>query len=133
MNSNSIDAKQIRIFGLIALLFFGTICGIGIWKEKLIPIVFFGTLATLGLGFILFPYKLNPVYLGWLKVAHFIGKVITTLVLVFAYYIVITPSGLLKRLISGSPLPMRPDQNADSYWVDRQEPVQPLERFVKRF
>lgn len=132
-SSNSTDRKEVRKFGLIALIFFGSLCALGIWKQKPVPIYLFGTLASLGLGFLLLPGPLRPVHAGWLRVAHFIGRAITVLVLSLAYYLVMTPAGLLKRIFGGRPLPTRPDPRVDSYWVDRTEPAQPRERFVKRF
>lgn len=133
MSSNSTEHKDIRKFGVIALIFFGCLCGVGIWTGKGVPIYLFGTLSLLGLGFIVIPGPLRPVYGAWLKVAHFIGKMITVMVLTLAYYLVMTPSAFLKRIFGGAPLPVKPDKNADTYWVTREEKVQPRERFLKRY
>ena len=133
MNSNSIESKEIRKFGLIAFVFFGLLFALGLWKHKSIPMYLFGSLSLLGLGFILIPSQLKPVHALWLKIAHLIGRIITTIVLSMAYYLVITPSGLIKRLFGGAPLPVKPDKNACSYWVTRTESAQPRERFTKRY
>ncbi len=133
MNSNSTEPGQIRKFGASALVFFGILSSIGFWRGSPIPTYLFGFLSLLGLGFVLLPTPLRPVYKGWMGVAHAMGRVITTLMLTLAYYLVITPSGLLKRLISGSPIPGAPDSSATSYWVARPEPAQPREQFFKRF
>jgi hypothetical protein len=133
MNSNLTDKKEIRKFGLIALLVFGSLFSVGLWFHKIFPICLFGTLATLGLGFIIMPEQLRPVHAGWLKTAHFIGRVITTVVLIIAYYLVITPSALLKRIIGGRPLPLKPERESTTYWVERKEKMQPKERFIKRY
>ena len=133
MNSNLTDKTQIRKFGLIAFIFFGILCGLGIWKERLLPIYIFGFLSTIGIGFIVAPSPLRPLYNAWLRFAHFISRVITHVILVFIYYLVITPSGLIKRLIGGKPLPVKPDKNISSYWVERSEPAQPRDRFLKRY
>lgn len=133
MSSNLTDKKQIRKFGLIALIFFGILCGVGIWRDKLLPTYLFGFLSILGLGFVIAPTPLKPVYDAWLRLAHLIGRMITNCILILIYFLVITPAGLLKRLFGGKPLPMAPDKNASSYWVTRTEPAQPRERFFKRF
>ena len=133
MSLNSTDTKQIRKFGLIAFIFFGCLCALGIWLEKRIPTYLFGTLSALGLGFILFPHQLRPVFVAWLKIAHFLGRVFTTVILTFAYYIVITPAAAIKRLFGGTPLPIRPDNSVSSYWVTRKEAAQTKEQFLKRF
>ena len=133
MNSNLTSSKDIRKFGVIAFVFFGGLSGIGFWANKAVPTYLFGTLSVIGCGFILMPYRLKPVYAVWLKIAHFVGKVVTTLVLALAYYFVITPAALLKRLFGDRPLPVKPDKNTPSYWVARTEPAQPKERFIKRY
>ena len=132
-HDNKKDVKDIRRFGIIAFIFFGVLCTLGIWRHKPVPIHLFGTLSVLGLGFIILPYQLKPIYNAWLKIAHFIGKIITALMLILAYYLIITPAGLLKRIFSGSPLPLKPDKDIDSYWVTRDEPAQSKERFIKRY
>jgi hypothetical protein len=106
---------------------------LGIWFKKPLAIFFFGTLSTLGLGFILFPKPLKPVFKGWLKIAHFLGQVVTTVILAIAYYLVITPAAFIKRIFGGAPLPTKPDKNISSYWVKRDEAAQSKEQFLKRF
>jgi hypothetical protein len=133
MNTYSTEKKDIRKFGLIAFLFFGTLFAVGLWRHKPLAVYLFGFLSTVGLGFVLLPVALRPVYEAWMKTAHFIGRFITAAMLTVIYYGVITPSGLLKRLFGGRPLPLSPDPEATTYWVTRPEPAQPKERFMKRF
>ena len=133
MSSNSTEPKQIRKFGLLAFLLFGSLCALGVWRERPIPIILFGFLSILGLGFISAPSYLRPVYGVWIRAAHFLGKMVNLLVLALAYYLVITPSALVKRLFGGRPIPLKPDKKAVSYWVAREEPLQPEERFLKRY
>jgi hypothetical protein len=133
MADDSTKTREIRKFGLIAFFFFGCLFAIGIWREKVIVTGFFGALSLLGIGFVLIPAPLRPLYEGWLRIAHFIGRLITTLILALSYYLVITPSALLKRLFGGRPLPVKPDKKAATYWVDRSEPAQPKDRFIKRY
>ena len=130
---NSTDNKDVRKFGVIALIFFGCLCALGLWMKKPLPIYLFGFLSFLGLGFILIPARLRPVYSVWLKIAHFVGKIITILMLSLAYYLVMMPSAFIKRLFGGRPLPVKPDKEVSSYWVARTEPAQPKERFIKRY
>ena len=130
---DSTKRREIRKFGLIAFLFFGGLCAVGIWREKVVISFFFGVLFLLGIGFILLPDFLSPIYERWLKIAHFISRVVTTGMLALAYYLVITPTAFLKRLFGGRPLPVKPDKETVTYWVDRSEPAQPKERFFKRF
>lgn len=129
----STDTKQIRKFGFMSLVFFGCLSLFGFWMKKSLPMYFFGFVAILGFGFVLIPARLKPVYTAWLKIAHFVGKIMTALLLTLAYCLVITPAGLIRRLFGGPLLPVKPDREVSSYWVARSEPAQPKERFLKRY
>jgi hypothetical protein len=133
MNLNSTDTREIRKFGIIALIFFGFLCGVGLWTKKSLPAYLFGFLSLLGFSFILTPSWMRPLYVFWLKIAHFMGKAVTTLILTLAYYLVITPTALIKRMLGGVPLPVKPNKNVSSYWVNRTETAQPKQRFLKRY
>jgi len=58
---------------------------------------------------------------------------ITVVILTLAYYLVITPSGMIKALIGGRPISLKFDRKTPSYWVDRTEPAQSKGRFLKRY
>ena len=131
--SAKMTEKETRKFGATAFIFFACICALSIWREKDILIYFFGALAFLGFALLILPKPLAPLHSAWLKFAHFIGKTITIILMSIAYYFVITPSALLKRIFGGKPLPLKPNKNCSTYWVDRTEPAQPKERFIKRF
>ena len=133
VNLNSIENKEIRKFGIIACIFFGCLGALGIWAKKILPVCLFGFLTILGIGFIIMPFRLRPLYAGWMKVANLLSRVVNGSILALSYYLVITPSALIKRLFGGRPLPVKPDKNIRSYWVDRTEPSQQKERFSKRF
>ena len=133
MSSSSTDKREIRKFGLIAFIFFGILCGLAIWRAKEIAVCLFGLLSLLGFCFFFLPELLRPVYYKWLSIAHVIGRIITLIVLALAYYLLMTPAALIKRLFGGRPLPVKPNKEVSSYWVAREEPVQPKERFLKRY
>jgi hypothetical protein len=103
------------------------------YENRSVLIYLFGFLSVTGLGLFLFPNPLKPVYMFWMRIAALIGRIVTTLILTLAYYLVITPSGLIKRCFGGRPLPMKPDKDCSSYWVPRSEPIQPRERLTKRY
>jgi hypothetical protein len=133
MTSFSTEKREIRKFGTIALIVFGVMLAIGLWRGKPFISLFFGILAFLGLLFLLMPGPLRPVYRAWLKGAHQMGVLTTKMILILAYYLVITPTALLKRLFGGRPIPLEFDRGASSYWVPRSEHAQPRERFEKRY
>lgn len=118
---------------MAAFLFFGCLSALGFWRGRLVPAACLGIPASAGLGLLLLPGPLRPVYRAWLKAAHAVGFISTMIILALAYYGLITPSALLKRLFGGRPLPLRPDARRRTYWVSRSDPAQPRGRFIKRY
>lgn len=133
MISSSTKPAEIRKFGAAALLFFGVLFVYAVYREKVILSCFFGLLTTLGLGFVLIPLQLKPAYEIWIKIGHAIGKLIIMLLLTMAYFMVITPAAIIKRLVSGKPLPVDTGNKGDSFWIDRNNPAQPKSQFYKRY
>lgn len=64
---------------------------------------------------------LKPLYNKWMTVAHFIGSIITGLILSVMFYGVFGLVGIVLRLLKKDLLNQSLDENADSYWVKREE------------
>ena len=134
MISNQNVSREIRIFGLVAFIFFGSLCSIGIWLAHPLPAYLFGFLSAAGICFIVGPLQMKPAYELWKKLGSFLARVVTQLILTLSYYLVITPVALVKRLTNGSPLPKAPDKGMESYWVAHQTLTENVkERYLKRF
>lgn len=125
--------KEIRKFGLIAFCFFGILLGVSVFKKKMILQYLFGAFSCMGLLLLALPIQFKWLYTGWVKIGHFIGRIINAFLMIAAYYLVMTPSGLLKKIISGTPLILKFEKDRDSYWVEREEPLQAKDRFEKRY
>lgn len=63
------------------------------------------------------PAQLGPVDRAWMKLAHLISKVTTPIVMGVMYLLVLTPVGLLRRMLGGNP--MEHTASGDSYWKSR--------------
>ena len=133
MNLNSTDKKAVRKFGLTALVFFGLLFTWCVWMKKPVLPYVFGFLTLLGAALFAFPSRMKSLYNVWLKTAHLIGWVITTIILSLGFYLVITPAAIIKRIVNGRPLPVKPDKGVSTYWITRTEPAQPRERFMRRY
>lgn len=133
MNSYSTEPRDVRKFGLIAVLFFGALAAAAVWRDKDVMAMIFSLPTLLGAVILLLPGPMTPVYRGWVQVGQWIGQGVTVVLLTLAYYLVMTPYGLVMRLFGKCPLPLDPEPDRDSYWVTRKEPAQPKERFYKRY
>jgi hypothetical protein len=66
------------------------------------------------------PRFMRWVYLGTVYLTLPIGYVVSHLLLAIAYYLVLTPTGLLMRVFGYDPMHRRFDRDAESYWVPRE-------------
>ena len=112
--------KNVRNFGLL----FGALCFIlsgfllvkgnagWVWGAG-------GGLFFLITGLFAFPV-LKPVYASWMLFAFVLGWINTRLLLGAFFYLVLTPIGLLLRLMGKDLLDEALDRNAGSYWKKRE-------------
>lgn len=73
----------------------------------------------LSLG-IVAPSCLSPLNRLWLKLGVAIAKLVNPIVLALLFFLVITPMGLIMRLIGKRPLRLIPERTAASYWIVRE-------------
>ena len=71
------------------------------------------------LGGLAVPGRLSPIYKAWMGLAHLLSKVTTPIFMGIVYFLVLTPVGLILRIIGRRPLSKRGTKSG--YWVDRSE------------
>ena len=108
--------------GLSPLLAAG---GIRIW-----PLVI---AAVLGVVALAYPRLLRPANALWLKFGLLLSRIVNPIVLGLLFFVVITPAGLIMRLLGKDPLRLRIDRTAPSYWIERQPPGPPPESMRNQF
>lgn len=96
----AVTRKELRQFGLLVGAVFTVI---GLW-----PLVFRGEplrLWAIGLGGLFltcggaFPSVLAPIHKGWMWVGHILGWINTRILLSIVFYTLVTPIGLVFRLM----------------------------------
>jgi hypothetical protein len=108
-----------RKFGLTLGAAFLALTGLLWWRGHEIPMFVTGALGSLLiLAGLAIPGRLSPVHGAWMGLAHAISKVTTPVFMGIVYFVVLTPAGVLVRLIKGNPL-MR-QHSAESTWVMRE-------------
>ena len=64
---------------------------------------------------------LNPFNKLWFKFGILLGKIVSPLVMGIIFFLVVTPIGLLMRLLNKDLLNLRFNNNG-SYWIEKTEP-----------
>lgn len=70
--------------------------------------------------------RLKAFYEKWMKVAHFIGNVISTILLTLMFYVFFGIIGIVLRIIRKDLLDQKIELQKDSYWIKL--PPKPFER-----
>ena len=136
--------KALRTFGLIGLVAFALLATAVYFQVggqlKKIPdgairptAYILGALAGYcGLFAALAPTLLKPLYVLLTVVTFPIGLVISYIVVTIMFYFVITPIGLIFKLIGKDPMTRQFDPAAPSYWI-RREPPASVKRYFRQF
>ncbi|NOU11802.1 MAG: sxtJ [Nitrospira sp.] len=92
--------KELRQFGLLVG---GVFAVIGLWPlvfrsepPRLWAMILGSLLIVLGA---VVPQSLQQVHSGWMKIGHVLGAINTRIILGIIYYLLITPMGLVMRLM----------------------------------
>jgi len=137
------DRSVLRNFGLIALVAFGVFGALARWHVY----PFAGLSAPAGAytaivlwllaaycGFFAFaaPAAVKPIYLVLTVVTYPIGFVLSYVVMAAMYYAVITPVGLIFKIIGRDPMRRSFDPAAPTYWIRRRPPAG-ARRYFRQF
>lgn len=79
------------------------------------------------------PNLLAPLNRLWLRFGLFLHRLIGPLLLALIFYVTVTPTGLIVRLLGKDPLKLRFDSEATSYWKDRRPSGPKPETMRKQF
>lgn len=94
--------------------------GIVWWRGHTPVAITFASLTTLlYLAGLFVPGKLGPIYRAWMGFALLLSKVTTPIFMGVTYFLVLTPTGLVMRLLGRNPV-VRVASDG-SFWVSRPE------------
>jgi hypothetical protein len=116
--SARLSRAEARRFGLVVGAAFLTLGLLVWWRERPLAGQVFGAIgAALILSGVMLPDALRPVYRAWMGLALAISKVTTPVFLSLVYFGVITPIGLVRRVLGHDALNRR--RMGESLWVSR--------------
>jgi hypothetical protein len=109
---------ELRRFGLALGAGLSVLGSILLWRDKSAAPWILGVAATLLLLAILRPQLLGPLEKVFARVARVVTKALTYLVLTLTFILVITPMGLVMRLLRRDPLALKPAPDQSSFWIE---------------
>ena len=123
------DDDTLRQFGWIALVGFGVLAacawfeillfGFGLGAARVGITLFFASLAGLAAFFsLVYPRANWPIYVGLSLVAFPIGWVVANLILGTLFYVLITPVGLVFKVLGRDSLNRSFNTEAATYWKE---------------
>jgi hypothetical protein len=119
--AGSRSRRELRRFGLVMAAAFAVLAALLLWRHRPAwPYLAGAACAFAALG-VTAPGLLRPVERAWMTLAGWLSVAMTFVMLTLAFFLVVTPLGLIRRLGGRDPLHLEPDRNAASYWV----PVEP--------
>ena len=109
-----------RSFGLVFSVVFTIIALLPLWRGAPPRWWAVGVAAVFGGLALVWPRALAPANRIWLRVGLLMHRIVNPIVMGAIFYLVVTPFGLVMRLLGKGPAAMRrADRNATSYWIPR--------------
>jgi hypothetical protein len=124
--------RQLRVFGTGCVVLLGIVGALlrpGHTSEAL---ALWSVGGLCGVAALMWPDGLRWVYVGVMLVTWPLGLVMSWVVLALVFYGVITPVGLVMRLLGRDALARRFDRSAATYWVTRRS-VEDPERYFRQY
>ena len=112
--------KELRQFGVTLGIVLGLLGGLFLLRQKDCYFYFFIFSAVFLFLCLIAPIVLKPVQKVWMSLAIIIGWFVTRAILTVLFYLVVTPIGILARLVGKDFLDIKFDRNTDSYWLARE-------------
>jgi large-conductance mechanosensitive channel len=122
-----------RSFGIVFTLVFLVM---GIWQilaGKSLGWYFFASAIFFFIATITFSSLLGPFNRAWFKFGLLLGQAVNPIILGFVFFLVVTPIGIVRRLLGKDSLHLKPRPNLKSYWIDRNPPGPKLGSMTKQF
>ncbi len=89
--------------------------------------------AVLDTSFILWPVGFRRLFTGWAKLTHWLGRLNSYLILTLIFFLIITPIGLVLRLLKRDLLERTFTPEAPGYWKSRTERPTQQENYRRIF
>ena len=125
--------RDLRKFGLMVGGVFVAIGLLFLWRHPHRTSYFAWPGGVLIVAGAIFPRALKWIYIAWMSVAFVLGFVMAHVILTLLFLLVITPIGLVARLVGKDFLSLKLDRAAKSYWIPRESKSKSATDYERQF
>lgn len=130
---SKIEAGSNRSFGIVFAVIFSLIAAYPLLYDESIYIWAAALAAVFLVVALLVPKLLTPLNRLWFKFSLLLAMIINPLVMFVIFVVTVVPIGILLKLFGKDVLSLKLDDNAKSYWIDRDPPGPPPESYEDQF
>lgn len=129
-----IKGSSDRAFGLVFTVVFALISlwpwafgadGVRLWAAAVAAVLLVVSLAC--------PKILASANRLWMRFGLLLHRIMNPVVMGLIFFLTVTPTALIFRLLGKDPLRLKFDRDAKTYWIDRTPPGPPPETMTQQF
>lgn len=128
-----IETSSDRSFGIVFAVFFAIVALLPLLNAHPLRMWALFVSVLFLVPALLLPQSLAPLNKLWAKFGALLHCVVSPIALGVLFFLVVTPTGLLMRLLGNDPLRLRLDRSAKSYWIKRAPPGPDAESLKNQF
>lgn len=128
-----VELSSNRSFGLVFVAVFVIVALLPLLHGHAVRLWSLGVAGLILLVALAVPDLLAPLNRLWMRFGMLLHHIVSPLVLGLMFFVVVTPMGVLMRLLGKDPLRLKRDAAASTYWVARTPPGPPPDSFDHQF
>ena len=127
------ENKDLRSFGITFGIIFLIIAGFLLYIENESFQLFIVISSIFIIFGFLLPIILKPIYISWMSFAIILGWFMTRFILSLLFYLIVTPIGLITRVLGKDFLELKKEASNGSYWNQRESSLEKNQNYDKQF
>jgi len=127
------NKKEWRKFGLTVGFVLGLLGLFLAWRGNNLYPYFLAVSGALVVFGLVIPKILNPIHKIWMTFAFFLGWIMSYVLLTIIFFLLVTPLGLLARLMGKDFLDRKFRKNETSYWILKEQGLSQKSSYEKQF
>jgi multisubunit Na+/H+ antiporter MnhG subunit len=125
--------KELREFGLTIGAILVILGGVALWRHRPSYPYLLAAGVVFAVSGLLAPAVLKPLQKAWMALAVVMGFFVSRIVLFLLFYAVVTPIGLLTRIMGKDILDQKIDKKRRSYWIERAGPEKAKQSYENQY